>query len=60
MASNSENGIGHLRALVPWLMMMKSVLFKSNSAIGQVRAKAQVAFFLEVVFENHIKPTIAM
>src|SRR6218665_1579679 len=22
MASNNENGIGHLRALVPWLMMM--------------------------------------
>jgi len=25
MASNNENGIGHQRALVPWLMMMKII-----------------------------------
>src|SRR6218665_2562783 len=29
MASNNENGIGHLRALVPWLMMM--MMIKSHS-----------------------------
>src|SRR6218665_1374783 len=27
MASNNENGIGHLRALVPWLMMMMMMIF---------------------------------
>jgi len=26
MASNNENGIGHLRALVPWLMMMMMMM----------------------------------
>src|SRR6218665_1824574 len=26
MASNNENGIGHLRALVPWLMMMMMMI----------------------------------
>src|SRR6218665_639200 len=33
MASNNENGIGHLRALVPWLMMMMmmTILLYSSS-----------------------------
>jgi len=28
MASNNEHGIWHLRALVPWLMMMIMILYK--------------------------------
>src|SRR6218665_1757560 len=30
MASNNENGIGHLRALVPWLMMMMMMIMPNH------------------------------
>ena len=33
MASNNENGIGHLRALVPWLMMMMMNNRKVSAAL---------------------------
>src|SRR6218665_2484938 len=30
MASKNENGIGHLRALVPWLMMMMMMMMQRD------------------------------
>src|SRR6218665_996550 len=36
MASNNENGIGHLWALVPWLMMMMMMMRQVNVCLTQL------------------------
>src|SRR6218665_3002730 len=35
MASNNENGIGHLRALVPWLMMMMMMMILECTTLNK-------------------------
>src|SRR6218665_2945178 len=60
IASNNENGFGHLRALVPWLMMMITPsLVKSPSSFFLNSVNSRTISFTLLIFTKYlISPNI--
>src|SRR6218665_1769375 len=59
MASNNENGIGHLhvRALVPWLMMMMMMMTYGTYVIFAMTSAPYVRFAYVIIIYDIRKPT---